>query len=386
MGRRSFGSIRQRGSGRFQARYRGPDGELYTAPVTYPSRRDAEAFLSTVEADIIRRTWKAPIEQTERLDDYGRRVIARRPLKPQTRSAYLADWGNHVSPTLGRRPIGTVTPDEVRTWHADLSAMLAERMGQRTWHATGGRRDGSATVARCYRILRMVFAQAVEDEILDRSPCRIKGGGTYRSPERPILTAEEVEQLAEAVPSRYRALVLVLAWTSVRLGEATELRWSDVDLAAGTIRVERAVYPVDGVYTIGATKSEAGVRTVDLPAFVVDELEVHGPDIRHPGDLVFATRSRRCAYSAAQTAITRALRGDLGRSDVRVHDLRHTGEVFAAEEGATLAELMERLGHSTVNAAMTYAHAAKGRSRVLADRLDQRRADVVDLASRRRGA
>jgi integrase len=68
---------------------------------------------------------------------------------------------------------------------------------------------------------------------------------------------------------------------------------------------------------------------------------------------------------------------------VRVHDLRHTGEVFAAEEGATVAELMERMGHSTPAAAMVYAHAAKGRSRVLADRLDQRRAAVVDIATRR---
>ena len=58
-----------------------------------------------------------------------------------------------------------------------------------------------------------------------------------------------------------------------------------------------------------------------------------------------------------------------GRDDLRWHDLRHTGAVLAAQTGATLAELMSRLGHTTPAAALKYQHAAQDRDRVIAERL-----------------
>ena len=57
------------------------------------------------------------------------------------------------------------------------------------------------------------------------------------------------------------------------------------------------------------------------------------------------------------------------RSTPRFHDLRHTGAVLAASTGATLAELMARLGHSTAGAALRYQHAAKNRDKVIAEAL-----------------
>jgi integrase len=382
MARRGFGSIRKRPSGRYQVRYKGPDGTYHTAPMTYPTKRDAEAYLRTIEADVIRQSWRAPVLATEPLGDYGRRIIAQRPLRPQSRAGYLADWENHVEPFIGAKRVGSITPPDVRAWHADLSEALAARMAEVEWVSTGGRRDGSAAVARSYRILRMVLNQAVGDGLLAANPCQISGAGTYKKPKRPTLSPTEVEELAGAVPTRYRALVLVLAWAGLRLGEATELRWRDVDLETLTLNVERAVYPIDGEYVIGEPKSDAGRRRVSIPASLAVELDEHGPDIRDPDALVFTTRSNRCAYSAAQTAITRTLRS-LGRTDVRVHDLRHTGHTLAAMSGATLADLMERLGHSTVNASMTYAHSAGDQGRAVAKKLEERRAEVVELNSRR---
>ncbi len=88
----------------------------------------------------------------------------------------------------------------------------------------------------------------------------------------------------------------------------------------------------------------------------------------------------RCATStingAAQLAITKALR-NMGRTDIRIHDLRYTGQVLAAQSGATIADLMARLGHSSVNAAMKYAHAAGDHGRQVADRMDAARATGI---------
>ena len=153
-------------------------------------------------------------------------------------------------------------------------------------------------------------------------------------------------------------------------------RGRDLDLAAGNVRVDRSAYPnPDGGYFIDTPKSRAGHRTIAIPNFLVVEMETHlNTFVKNPSAdaLVFPTRTGECAYGAAQTAITRALR-EMGRSDIRVHDLRHTGQVLAAQSGATLADLKARLGHSSVNAAMKYAHAAGDHGRQIADRMDAAR-------------
>ena len=59
------------------------------------------------------------------------------------------------------------------------------------------------------------------------------------------------------------------------------------------------------------------------------------------------------------------------RQDLRFHDLRHTGATLAAASGATLAELMQRLGHSTVSAALVYQHATQGSDKRIAERLSE---------------
>ncbi len=377
--KRAFGTFRRLPSGRYQALYRAPDGVHYSGPTTYEYKADAEAYLATVQADMVRQTWKAPVSSGESLGEYGTRWIDERPLKDTSRIRYLEDWNNHIQPRLGHLLLDKITPDVVRTWYAELGTELAAKLAEKNKISTATRQDGTSTVARSYRILRAIMNTAVEDELIPSNPCRIKNGGTYRNTERPTLSVAEVDTLATTVAKRYRALVLALAWTGIRLGEATELRRRDLDLAAGSIRVDRAAYPnPEGGYFIDTPKSRAGHRTIAIPGFLVVETQEHLDNfVESPSAdaLVFPTRTGECAYGAAQTAITRALR-EMGRSDIRVHDLRHTGQVLAAQSGATLADLMARLGHSSVNAAMKYAHAAGDHGRRVADRMDSFRDEV----------
>ena len=374
--RRSFGYIRRLPSGQFQAQYLGPDGTRYNAPVTYEFKADAEAYLATIQADLVRQTWKAPVSSGHTVDSYGLQWIAQRPLKDSSRARYLDDWKNHISPSLGSLHLDQITPEIVRGWYANLSVNLAAKLAEKNRISTATRQDGSSTVTRCYRVLRAVMNTAVEDELIPSSPCRIKGGGVYRHAERPTLSIAEVETLSETVSKRYRALVLVLAWTGIRLGEATELRMRDLDLAKHTLRIDRAAYPNPlGGYKIDTPKSRAGHRTIAIPEFITEAIQTHLTEFvkdSSTDSLVFPTRTGLCAYGAAQLAITKALRA-MGRTDIRVHDLRHTGQVLAAQSGATLADLMARLGHSSVNAALRYAHATGDHGRQVADQMDLRR-------------
>jgi integrase len=370
--------VRKLPSGNYQVRYRGPDNYFYTAPITYPTVADADAYLATVQADMIRQTWKAPGLVTEALSTYGLRWVQERPgLKASTRHQHEIDFRRHIAPYLGHLPLDRITPDVVRSWHADLGAVLAASL------QTDGaqvRRDGRATQARAYRLLHAVMETATLDGILARNPCNLPGAGSYRALERPTMSVREVEALSEAVPERHRTLVLLLAWCGLRLGEACELRRKDLDLEAGTIRVSRDVYYVAGKYLVDTTKSSAGVRTIHLPAFMSDSLRAHirkftdlGPDA-----LIFTAKTGNCAYGAAQQAGRKAL-ALVGRPDMTLHDLRHTHQKWIDAQGAGLSQVMRSMGHSSLDASVRYMHAGSEEGRALAERLHAHRESVIAM-------
>ena len=104
----------------------------------------------------------------------------------------------------------------------------------------------AVTVAKAYRLLKAILNTAVDDGLIRRNPCRIKGAGQEKSAERPVLTVAQVYALADATDERYRALVLLAAFTSLRWGELAALRRSDIDLQARTVRVARQLNERDG--------------------------------------------------------------------------------------------------------------------------------------------
>ncbi len=383
--KRTFGSVRQLPSGRYQARYVGGDGLQRTAPRTFATKADANAYLATQESDIVRETWKAPKHARVTLGEYGRTWIAQRPIKPSTRERYRSAWNLHIDPHIGTLMIDDVNPAVVREWYAALGEHLRASALEKGRRFQTVDQAGSATLAHAYRLLKAVMNTALEDELIPNNPCRIKGASTYRHAERPTLGIDEIEELARQVPARYKATVYLLAWAGIRLGEAAELRRKGIDLKHSQVRVERAVYPIDSEYVVQTPKSRAGVRTIVLPEFVTEVLREHMRDYSPigPDGLLFPTRFGTCAYNAIQLAITRTLRA-MGYESMRVHDLRHSGQLLAATNGATLTDLQRRMGHSTVNAAMAYAHASRDNGRSIAERMNAQRATVVDITTRKK--
>jgi integrase len=233
----------------------------------------------------------------------------------------------------------------------------------------------AATVAKTYRLLKAIMGTAVGDGIVQRNPCRVRGAGQDRSPERPVLSVGEVVALVEVMPERYRALVLLAAFGSLRWGELAALRRCDVDEEHGTIRVERSLTELAGGGRIfGPPKSAAGKRVVVVPTVI-------GPALAHhmaaftaspPGALVFTSptgaplRDGNFQRRVWGPALTKA-----GLSDTHFHDLRHTGNTLTAIAGASLRELMDRMGHSCPRAALIYLHGSDARQRAIADGLSR---------------
>ena len=361
-GHREFGHLRKLPSKRWQATYVGPDAARHKAGTTFDTRGDAEAWLVDERRQISGGTWIAPaLRELHRkatapptLGEYASSWLGRRDLKPRTRAHYQAILRDLILPTFTDTPLPMIRPRDVADWHASLAD-----------------RTGPTYRAHAYGLLRTICGTAVAEDELIANPCRVRGASQVKRARkiRPASLAE-LEAITAAMPERLRVMVLLGAWTALRFGELTELRRKDIDLTNGVLKVRRGVVRVGGGFVVGDPKSAAGIRDVDIPPHIVPALRDHlTANMAGRDGLLFPSATGGNMAPATFTRHWYRARAAAGRPDLRFHDLRHTGAVLAALSGATLAELMERLGHSTPAAAMRYQHAAEGRGAIIAARL-----------------
>lgn len=355
--KRSFGGLRQLPSKRWQANYTAPDGIIYKAPHTFDTAEDAEAWLAGQRRSISRDEWKPPENEISRhltFGEYADAWIADRDLKPRTRAHYKQLADRHLKPVFGDLSLKSITPAAVRRWH---STTLADKPTMR---------------AHAYSLLRTILGSALSDRLIEVNPCHIRGAGNSKRVHKiKPATVSELEMIANGMPDKYQSMVLLAAWCALRFGELTELRQKDIDLRTGIIHIRRGVVRADGEIIIGTPKSDAGTRDVAIPPHLIPVMKSHLARHAQPGKegLLFPSATgEHLAPSALYSCYYRA-RERAGRDDLRFHDLRHTGAVLASSTGATLAELMGRLGHSTPGAAMRYQHAALGRDLEIAKAL-----------------
>jgi integrase len=195
---------------------------------------------------------------------------------------------------------------------------------------------GPVTVAKAYRLLKAIMNTAVDDGLIKRNPCRIDGAGQEHSPERPVLTVAQVFALTDAFTDRrYRLLILLAVFCSLRWGELAALTRDAIDLDHGVVSVRVGVVELArGPLVTGPPKSPAGKRDVTIPAILLPDVSGHLE-----------------AFTAPKP---------------------HTGNQMAADEGASLRELMERMGHSSARAALIYQHRSMQRDKAIADAMGKR--------------
>jgi integrase len=379
--RRDFGSVRKLASGRWQARaWSEPRGRQVSIG-TFGTKTEAQKALASTTADQARGAWIDPGAGRLTLGEYAPRWLDHRPdLRPRTRELYASLLRLHVLPPLGALPLTKISTAGVREWHARLSSPAG---------------PGASTAAKAYRLLRTILGTAFEDGLIAANPCTIRRAGQERSAKRPLVAIGDVYALADAIGPELRALVLLAAFGGLRRGELLALRRRNVDPLHGTVTIIEQVQRLQyGRVVYAPPKTAAGLRTVTLPKPVLDELASHlatGAD--GPDALVFnGQKGGPLSEHMLQVRWNRARR-TVGLPDVHLHDLRHHAGTLAASTGASTAELMARLGHSSPAAALRYQHATRDRDEAIAammgDAIERSRvsspsADIVDIATGRR--
>jgi integrase len=363
---RSFGTIRKLPSGRWQVRYYDRAGARHTAPRTFPSKGDATRYLTQIEADVLRGVWTDPrLARTTFAEWAERWQQAAADLRPGTRVLYGYLLRRFLLPAFGPMPLGKLDTLTVRAWLGGL-----HRAGEVT----------PTTIAKAYRLLRSILNAAVEAGYLPRNPAAIKGAGIERTAEMRHVSIPQLTALAEAVPARYRALILVAGFGGLRWAELVGLRRGHVDLAGARLHVVEQAAEVAGKFIVGPPKTEAGRRVVTLPALAVAALAEHLDRYAAPGPdgLVFlSARGKYLARSSFRRLVWLPALQQAGLDGLRVHDLRHTAATLAAAAGATTKELMERMGHTSPRVALRYQHVMADRQAALAAALDDLARDAT---------
>ena len=300
----------------------------------------------------------------EWLTEWLDQVKATDGTRPQTVRWYRWLVDKHVSPVIGSVKLDRLTP-------ADVRHLLAELV----------RADvGNTTVRQAHGLLRNALGDAERLELVPRNVARsVRPPASTKGRVRALTPEEARRLLATAKDERLYGLLVLAVTTGLRRGELLALRWQDVSLDEGVLRVRRTLLRLDGRLVFGEPKSASSVRTVPVPPAARDVLRAHRLLIQAESSaaswqdfgLVFPSRIGTPIEPTNVNRWFRELRERAGLSWLRLHDLRHAFATFMLHQGADLRLIMETLGHSQISVtADLYTHVLLPRQRAASEAVD----------------
>lgn len=329
-------SITKRPDGSYRARYRDADGKEHAKHFPKGQKREGDIWLAQQTTALATGQWIDPKSAKLTLAEYAATWEAVQVCRPATASITDNALRLHIVPTLGRRPMSAILRTDVQALVKRLSATLAP-----------------GTVTNVYDTLTRLMAAAVDDRVISASPCRrITLPKKDASGEVVPPTVEQVAALIDAMPERYRAAVVTLAGSGLRIGELLGLDTPHVDFLRRTIRVERQRLQ-NG--QIGPCKTESSVRTVPVGHVVIDALADHLHGTVQGGPLFTATKGQPLRYNAWKDAWKAAL--TTTGLDLDTHSLRHFFASGLISGGASVKQVQMALGHASPAITLkVYAH------------------------------
>lgn len=362
---------------RYRVRYIAPDGRERSRSFPDRAKRDAEAFLVSVEADKLRGSYIDPAAGRVTFADYAETWMRTRTFDASSREAVEYKVRKHLLPFFGSRQLATIRPAHIREWDSQLAPVLAQ-----------------GTRAVIFAHLRSILAAAVDDERIAKNPCSAKSVQPPRQPERKVIpwALGEVSAIRTGLAERYRPTVDFGAGCGMRQGEIFGVGDEDLDLAGGWVHVQRQLKRIRSKLVFGLPKNDKD-RRIPLPASVADRLREHMeryPPLavtlpwEDPASTELVT-VRVVFFTARRGAINRATFDELSwrpaleaagivpTRSTGMHALRHFYASALLDAGESIKALSAYLGHSDPGFTLrTYTHlmpASEERTRKAIDRL-----------------
>jgi integrase len=274
-------------------------------------------------------------------------------VRPSTFEVHRHMIEPHIVPALGRLKLKDLNSAHVRGFYREkLDSGLS-----------------AATVRKMHSVLRKALMQAVLDGLIPRNVCEaVKPPKVERKEIKPLDREQANALLEVASGDRLEALYVLAIHTGMREGELLGLKWEDVDLKAGVLRLRHALVREGGKVTLGDLKTPKSRRSVRLTYAAtealrshlerqVEEMERMG-SLYQPGGLVFATeRGTLINPSNLRNRSFKPLLKRASMPDICFHDLRHTCATLLLSQGTHPKLVQELLGHATIAMTLdTYSH------------------------------
>ncbi len=364
------GSIYKRSDGRWCGSIRHDDADGRPDRTVLYGRTKSEVR-DKLKAAIARVDDGAPVRDATAtvsawLKEWRETQLAASNLRPTTRALYTSVSKTHLEP----EPFGKITLDKLKPSHIDKLILELRAKDLST-----------STVRQIYHVLRLALAGAVRDKHIARNPCEAVPRPTVERAEAKYLSAGDVGALLKAAESsRYHALLELIARTGMRRGEALALKWEDIDLDAGTLRIRGTLARVGGELVVTEPKTAKSRRTLPLSPAAVARLKwqravrtrerQRAANAWHETGFVFTTETGRPVdgrdlYRTIQAAAKKAKLSGIG-----IHTLRHSAATAMLENGVNLKAVSDLLGHSSISiTGDVYAHVSEKTARDAMDTL-----------------
>jgi len=334
-------SVQRRPGGSWRARYRDDTGREHAKH--FDRKVDAARWVNAQAAAVDAGTHVDPQAGRVTFATYADQWRQAQVHRPSTRAYAETMLRRHALPHFGARSLTAVRPSEVQAWVRCLSDALAP-----------------ATVEVTYRFVSAIFRAAVADRLIASSPC--VGVKLPKAAPRQVVPMETaaVHALADAVPERYRALIVLAAGTGLRQGECFGLEVRHADFLRRTLTVDQQLVLLPGAPPqVAPPKTAASYRTLPLPQVVLDALAAHLAAFPVASDgRIFTTPAgepiRRTAFSSN---VWRPAVAQVGVQGAHFHDLRHYYASLLIRHSESVKVVQSRLGHASASETLdTYSH------------------------------
>ena len=353
------GNIRKRKDGRWEGRYTvGHDPETGKAII--------KNVLGKTQAEVKEKLKKA-IEENVGID-YGRAKTytvgkwlevwyenyAKIKMRPSTYLTYHGYIENHIKPQLGKIPLNDLTTLHLQQFYKKL---LAEGRVERIESQKQPKGLSAKTVRNIHQIISSALKLASEQRLIVRNPADGCALPKVEHKEMKTLTADQLSAFfREARDSGVYELYYLDLTTGLRRGELLGLKWTDVDLDRGVLKIQRAISRQNGKVVEAPLKTKNAYRTLPLSADAIDVLKMQKCKVGN-SEWVFPSPSGGPMSPDSVLHMLQRVLKRAGLPRIRFHDLRHTFATMALQNGVDVKTVSSMLGHYSAGFTLdTYAH------------------------------
>lgn len=343
------------------------------------AKKEAEAWLTKIEADILRGQFIDPHRAKISLADFKDKVgIVKINHRETSKGILESVWESYIAPY----DIDDMSLQRI----ADDPTIMASHI--KNLRKPNGDMYSNSTVVKVVEVYRVLFNKAMEMDYVRRNPATTQMVRDWipAKARKDIfyLDAFEVNKIFQDMQEHsplYAVMIPLMAYTGLRSGKVRGLHWSDIDFNYNTVSIVRQFS--DKVMDFTPPKNDASIREIKIPQYVMNYLKTHKEQLPSDCEFIFPnTRGNQNGSVILCDSVIngrnfrrRHLKPALARLEmnnkINIHTFRHTSVRLARESGNDLLTISKRLGHSSINTtADIYSELFKLTDNDLADRLD----------------